>query len=375
MTPSFRLAVTAMAAIALGTSPGMAQRIASMDTDAGAVAVQEIATGLNHPWGIAFLPNGGALVTERAGNVLRLSTDGTLSEPLGGVPEVYARGQGGMLDVALDPDFTDNARVYLSFAEPGEDGASTAVGRGRLSGNGIEDFEVLFRQQPKHSSPRHFGGRIAFAPDGTLFLTTGDRGQLEPAQDLDDHLGTIVRINADGPIPPDNPFVEQADARDAIWSYGHRNVEAAAFHPQTGDLWVAEMGPYGGDEINQPQAGRNYGWPVVSWGRHYNGTDIPNPPTHPKFADAALHWTPVISPSGMTFYTGDRFPEWRGSALTGGLSAQAVVRVEIDGGDAREAERLPLNQRIREVAQAPDGTIYLLTDQDDGSVWRLVPAD
>ncbi|MEX2576560.1 MAG: PQQ-dependent sugar dehydrogenase, partial [Halofilum sp. (in: g-proteobacteria)] len=331
--------------------------------------------GLDHPWAIAFLPDGGALVTERAGQLRRLDADGELTEPLEGVPEVYARGQGGLLDVALDPDFADNSRVYLSFAEPGDNGASTAVGRGRLAGDRVDDFEVLFRQEPKHSSSRHFGGRIAFAPDGTLFLTTGERGQLDPAQDLGDHVGTIVRIHPDGSIPQDNPFVDQADARDEIWSYGHRNVEAAAFHPETNELWVAEMGPYGGDELNQPAGGRNYGWPVVSWGRHYNGTDIPDPPTQPEFADAAMHWTPVISPSGMTFYTGAQFPEWRGSALIGSLSDQAMVRVEIEDGTAREAERLPLNQRIREVAQAPDDTIYVLTDADDGSIWRLAPGD
>ncbi len=375
MTRSTPLTAATAAALALLASPASAQPVASMQTDAGSVAVEEIATGLNHPWAIAFLPDGGALVTERAGQLRRLGADGTLSPPLGGVPEVYARGQGGLFDVALDPDFADNARVYLSFAEPGPEGASTAVGRGRLADGRIEGFEVLFRQQPKYSGTRHFGGRLAFASDGTLFLTTGERGQLDPAQDLGNHVGTIVRIEPDGSVPQDNPFVDQTDARNEIWSYGHRNLEAAALHPRTGDLWVAEMGPYGGDELNQPEAGRNYGWPVVSWGRHYNGTDIPDPPTHPDFADAAAHWTPVISPSGMTFYTGDAFEQWRGSTLIGGLSAEAVVRVEIDGGEAREAERLPLNQRIREVAQAPDGSVYVLTDQDDGSVWRLRPAD
>ncbi|MEX1081247.1 MAG: PQQ-dependent sugar dehydrogenase [Halofilum sp. (in: g-proteobacteria)] len=364
------LGCTAFTAVATSAQP-----IATVETDAGSVAIEEIATGLDHPWAIAFLPDGGALVTERAGQLRRLDADGELTEPLEGVPEVYARGQGGLLDVALDPDFADNSRVYLSFAEPGDNGASTAVGRGRLAGDRVDDFEVLFRQEPKHSSSRHFGGRIAFAPDGTLFLTTGERGQLDPAQDLGDHVGTIVRIHPDGSIPQDNPFVDQADARDEIWSYGHRNVEAAAFHPETNELWVAEMGPYGGDELNQPAGGRNYGWPVVSWGRHYNGTDIPDPPTQPEFADAAMHWTPVISPSGMTFYTGAQFPEWRGSALIGSLSDQAMVRVEIEDGTAREAERLPLNQRIREVAQAPDDTIYVLTDADDGSIWRLAPGD
>lgn len=370
-----RVAFPAAAVMAcLAAAPAMGQPATTVDTDAGTISVEEIASGLEHPWGIAFLPDGQAVVTERAGRVRILGTDGELSQPLAGTPEVFARNQGGMLDVALDSEFESNSFVYLSFAEPGDDGASTAVGRGRLRNDRIEEFEVLFRQEPKVSGTRHFGGRIVFSSEGHLFLTTGERGQFDPAQDPSNHIGTIVRLNRDGSVPGDNPFVGQDQAADEIWSYGHRNVEAADFHPETGELWVAEMGPYGGDEFNQPEAGRNYGWPVVSWGRHYDGTDIPDPPTHPEFADAAAHWTPVISPSGMAFYTGDRFPEWRGSALIGGLSARALVRVAWDGGSPAEAERLELGERIRDVTQAPDGSLYLLTDQDDGSIWRLAPA-
>lgn len=349
----------------------MAQHPETVETEAGTVTVTNLADGLNHPWGMVFLPDGRLLVTERAGQLRILSTDNTLSEPLDGVPEVFARGQGGLLDVALDPDFDSNQLVYLSFAEPGESGASTAVGRGRLEENRIADFAVIFRQTPKVSGRNHFGGRLVFSPEGMLFLTMGERFKFEPAQELSNHLGAIVRINPDGSVPEDNPFAEQTDAEDEIWTYGHRNIEAAAIRPGTETLWIAEMGPRGGDELNRIEAGQNYGWPVVSWGEHYDGEDIPDPPTQPRFADARVHWTPVISPSGMAFYTGDMFPAWQGSALIGGLSAQGVVRVTFDGPEVAEAERIPLNARIRDVEQAPDGSVYVLTDQNNGNVWRL----
>lgn len=359
-------------AAALSPAPATAQ-VQGVQTEAGAIAVENLASGLDHPWGMAFLPDGRLLVTERAGDLRILGADGTLSEPLEGTPVVFAEGQGGLLDVALDPDFQSNRLVYLSFAEPGDGGASTAVGRGRLEDGRIEGFGVVFRQQPKVPGPNHFGGRIVFSPEGHLFLTLGERFKFEPAQDLANHLGTIVRLNPDGTVPADNPFVGRADAADAIWSYGHRNIESAAIHPETGALWVAEMGPRGGDELNLPEPGRNYGWPVVSWGRHYDGTAIPDPPTHPRFADAIKHWTPVISPSGMIFYTGDLFPEWRGSALIGGLTSGGLVRVAVDGREVTGEERIPLGARIRDVEQGPDGAVYVLTDQDDGNVWRLRP--
>ena len=328
-------------------------QVESLQTEAGTLVVESLASGLEHPWGMAFLPDGRLLVTERPGRLRILGTDNQLSDPLAGTPEVFARGQGGLMDVALDPDFASNRLVYLSFAEPGEGGASTALGRGQLAEDRIEGFEVVFRQEPKVQGRNHFGNRIAFAPDGKLFLALGERFKFQPAQDLSDHLGTIVRLERDGSIPDDNPFVGRQGAQTAIWSYGHRNIEAAAFHPDSGELWIAEMGPLGGDELNRPEPGRNYGWPIVSWGRHYDGSDIPDPPTHPEFADAALHWTPVISPSGMTFYTGDTFSAWRGSALIGGLSARALVRVTVDGAQVREEERVPLGVRIRDVEQAP----------------------
>lgn len=221
----------------------------------------------------------------------------------------------------------------------------------------------------------HFGGRIIFTPEGHLFLTMADRFKFDPAQDLSNHVGTIVRINPDGSVPQDNPFVGQANAEDEIWSYGHRNIESAALEPGTSNLWVAEMGPKGGDELNLIKKGNNYGWPVVSWGNNYDGTEIPEPTTRPEFTDAVIHWTPVISPSGMIFYTGSLFPEWQGSALIGGLSSQGLVRVTINGEQAEEAERISLGARIRDVEQAPDGSVYVLTDQDNGNVWRLRPAE
>ena len=343
----------------------------TIDTEAGKIKVETLATGLNHPWGMAFLPDGRMLVTERAGDLRIMAADGTLSEPLTGVPKVVAEGQGGLLDVALDPNFGENNIVYLSYSEPGEGGAGTAVARGRLGEAGLEDVQVIFRQMPKVGGGNHFGGRLTFTPDGKLFVTLGERFKFDPAQDLTNHLGKIVRINPDGSVPPDNPFISQKDAQPEIWSYGHRNPEGAAIHPETGKLWEIEFGPQGGDELNIPEAGANYGWPVVSWGVHYDGKSIPDPPTHPEFADAIRHWTPVISPSGITFYTADAIPEWKGNLLIAGLSSQAIVRLSLDGETVTGEERIPMNVRIRDVAQAPDGTVYVLTDEDDGKVLRL----
>jgi glucose/arabinose dehydrogenase len=342
---------------------------------AGSISLETVAGSLRHPWGIAFLPDGQLLVTERPGRLRQIGKDGSVSEPFAGVPEVVARGQGGLLDVALDPDFSSNRMIYLSFAEEGRGGASTALGRGQLAERRVEKFEVIFRQAPKTSGGNHFGGRIAFAADGKLFLTLGERFKFEPSQDLSNHLGAVVRLNRDGSIPNDNPFAGQKDARHEIWSYGHRNIEAAAIHPETGKLWIAEMGPRGGDELNILEAGRNYGWPVVSWGQHYNGRNIPDPPTRPEFADAVRHWTPVISPSGMAFYTGEMFANWRGSVLIGGLSSQGIVRLQLDGEKIAEEERISLGARIRDVAQASDGSVYVITDENNGKVWRLTPSD
>jgi glucose/arabinose dehydrogenase len=360
-----------MAALAMTAVSGCAAEDGVIDTEAGKIKFETVAKGLAHPWGLAFLQDGSFLVTERPGRLRLVSKTGEVSKPLTGVPEVFAEGQGGLLDVALDPDFASNRLVYLSYSEPGEGGAGTAVARGKLADGGLENLEVIFRQEPKVGGGNHFGSRLAFAPDGKLFITLGERFTFTPAQDLSNDLGKIVRINPDGSVPDDNPFVGQKGARPEIWSYGHRNPQGAAINPSSGKLWESEFGPWGGDELNIPQAGRNYGWPVVSWGKHYDGTRIPAPPTHPEFADAIAHWTPVISPSGIAFYTGDSIPAWKGNLLIGGLSSEALVRLTLDGETVKAEERIPMGTRIRDVAQAPDGSVYLLSDEDDGKVLRL----
>jgi len=343
-------------------------------TDAGAIKVKTVVEGLTHPWSIAQLPDKRLLITERDGQLRILNNDHNLSEPVEGVPNVFNTGQGGLLDVVLDPDFETNQMVYLSFVEPGEDStASTALGRGKMVDDRIEDFEVIFRQKDKVPGAKHFGGRIVFTPQGQIFLTLGERFKFDPAQDLGNHLGTVVRLNPDGSVPKDNPFVGQEDALEEIWSYGHRNIQSAAIDPATDKLWVAEMGPMGGDEFNQPAAGNNYGWPVVSWGSDYDGASIPDPTTRPEFADAVMKWTPTISPSGMIFYTGEMYPEWQGTALIGGLTASGIVRVKIDGEQAEEVERIPLVSRVRDIEQAADGSIYVITDEKNGKLLHLTP--
>jgi glucose/arabinose dehydrogenase len=367
------LAAIGIAAVAFLTMLSVHAQPGRVVTQAGPVAVEVVAQGLIYPWGMAFLPDGRMLVTERPGRLRIVGRDGSLSRPLAGTPEVVAQGQGGMLDVALDPDFRNNRLVYLSYSEPGPGGASTALGRGRLGEGGIERFTVIFRQEPKVPGPNHFGGRIVFAPDGTLFLTTGERFKFDPAQNLASHLGKIIRINPDGSLPHDNPFARTPNAKPEIWSYGHRNVEAAAINPQTGALWIGEMGPKGGDELNLPEPGRNYGWPLVSWGTHYDDTPIPNPPTRPDLVDAIKQWTPVISPSGMVFYTGELFPAWRGNVLIGSLTRQSLVRLTVDRSRVLGEEIIPLGARIRDVVQGPEGAVYLLTDHHEGNVLRLRP--
>ena len=339
----------------------------------GKLAVEELATGLDHPWGIAFLPDGRALVTERAGRLRLLGTDNKLSEPLAGVPEVSARGQGGLLDVALDPDFKTNRVIFFSYAEPGPGGASTAFARAVLGEGKLDNVTVVFRQLPKVSGNGHYGGRVVFSRQGHMFLTTGERQKMTPSQDLMSHLGKVIRLNRDGTVPADNPFVGRSDAKPEIWSYGHRNVQGAAIEPKTGDLYTLEFGPAGGDELNRPEPGKNYGWPLVSWGKHYNGEDIPDPPTRPDLVDAVKYWVPAISPSGMIFYTGTKFPQWKDNLLIGGLGAVGIVRLKLENGKVVDEERIELGARIRDVDQAPDGSIIVLTDDDDGKILRLRP--
>ena len=330
-----------VAMLLLMTSQACTAEDKTIETKEGALKVETVASGLEHPWGLAFLPDGGMLVTERSGTLRIVGKDGKLSEPVKGVPEVVAEDQGGLLDVALDPKFAENGLVYLSYSEPGEgDQSGTAVARGRLTNGALENVEVIFRQTPKKDRALHYGSRLVFAPDGKLFVTLGERFKFDPAQDLATTLGKVVRINPDGSVPDDNPFVGQEGKLPEIWSYGHRNPQGAAIHPETGQLWENEYGPLGGDEINIIEPGKNYGWPVVSWGNHYDRKDIPDPPTHPEFTDAIKHWTPVISPSGMTFYTGDAIPAWKGNLLISGLSSQGLVRLTLDGNKVTDEERI-----------------------------------
>jgi len=340
------------------------------------VKVITVADSLVHPWGLAFLPDGRMLVTERPGRLRAVGANGLVSKPIKGIPEVYARGQGGLLDVVLDPDFERNRLIYLSYSEPGKGGAGTAVGRGRLKGDHLEDFTVIFRQEPKTGGSRHFGSRLVFSRDGKLFVTIGERGERDRAQDFSIHRGQVVRINPDGSIPEDNPFVGRSGHRAETWSHGHRNPQGAALNPVTGELWTVEHGAKGGDEINIPKAGRNYGWPVISFGVHYSGRKI-GVGTHREGMEQPVYfWDPSIAPSGMVFYTGDKIAPWKGNLLVGALAGRMLVRLKFKDEQIINEERMltEMGERIRDVRQGPDGFLYLLTDSSDGRVLRVEPA-
>lgn len=353
--------------------------VAQAASGPGPLELQEIATGLEHPWALAFLPGAeGMLVTERPGRLRRVTAEGQLSAPLAGVPEVYARGQGGLLDIVLSPRFAEDRLVYLSYAEQGVDGrAGTAVGRGRLSDNmdTLEGFRVIFRQQPKLSSGIHFGSRLVFDRAGYLFVTLGENGQRPTAQDLDKLQGKVVRLHADGRIPDDNPFVGRPGARAEIWSYGHRNPQGAALNPWTGQLWTHEHGPRGGDEVNIAQAGRNYGWPLATHGINYSLLPIPEAQGERATGTEPPHhvWAKSPAISGMAFYDAERFPAWRHSLFIGALVQQALIRLQLDGDRVVGEERLleDLGARIRDVRLGPDGYLYVLTDEDNGKLLRL----
>jgi glucose/arabinose dehydrogenase len=370
MLPALALVETA------GCQGGSGADQREFDTSAGRVRLTTVAAGLEHPWSVAFLPEGGMLVTERPGRLRLISNDGRVGPPMAGVPGVFASGQGGLLEVALDPGFGANRMVYLSYAEPGEGGAGTAVARGRLGEGRLEELSVIFRQQPKVEGGNHFGSRLVFAPDGMLFVTLGERNQRDRAQSLADHLGTVVRIAPDGTVPKDNPFIGRAGALPEIWSYGHRNVQGAALHPETGQLWTVEHGPRGGDEVNVLAAGRNYGWPVIGYGRHYNLTKIGEGNAKAGMEQPVTYWDPSIATSGMAFYTGTVMPAWRGSLFVGGLAARQVRRLELSGERVVGEEQLfqGFGRRIRDVRQGPDGKLYLLTDEPNGELVRVDPA-
>ena len=367
-----------LATATLALAAGLAHAQAAAPSASAALKPVTVASGLRNPWSLAFLPDGRMLVNEKAGTMRIVSAEGRVGEPLQGVPKVESGGQGGLLDVVLDPKFADNARVYWSFSEADPDGGrgnSTAVARGRLDGNALRDVQVIFRQAPKFVGSAHFGSRLVFARDGRLFVTLGDRFlRRDDSQTLDNDHGKIVRIEPDGRIPTDNPFVGRAGARPEIWSFGHRNVQGAALHPVTGELWADEHGPQGGDELNVVDRGRNYGWPVITYGAEYgSGAKIGEGTAKPGMEQPLAHWVPSIATSGLAFLTSDRYPGWKGSAFIGALKAQLLVRLELDGRKVVREERLlqGFGERIRDVRQGPDGWLYLLTDSTNGRIVRL----
>lgn len=347
--------------------------------------VTTLAEGLENPWAIAFLPDGRLLVTERAGRLRIVGADGALSPPVEGLPPVDARGQGGLLGLALDPGFAANRLVYWSYAEGGPGANHTAVARGRLLASEgtaaprMEDVQVIFRQTPSLDSPLHFGGRLVFARDGKLFVALGERSILEgrmQAERLDGTLGKVVRINPDGSIPADNPFAGRQGARPEIWSIGHRNIQSAALNPRTGELWTVEHGARGGDELNIPKAGKDYGWPTITYGLEYSGKPIGEGiGAKAGLEQPVYYWDPVIAPSGMAFYEADLFPAWKGSLFVGALAGKHVARLTLDGDRVVGEERIltELKQRIRDVVVGPDGALYLATDSAAGKVLKLTP--
>ena len=335
-----------------------------------------VARGLQHPWGLAFLPDGRLLVTERPGRMRIVARDGSLGAPLAGLPPVDARNQGGLLDVSLHPAFATNRLVYWTYAEPGDKGNSTAVARGRLDGDRLSDVQVIFRQAPKFESTLHFGSRLVWARDGRLFVGLGERGwRKDDAQTLNNHHGKIIRIEDDGRVPSDNPYVSQPGALPEIWSIGHRNIQGAALHPVTGELWATDHGPQGGDELNRVVRGGNHGWPLITHGRNYGtGTVIGEGTERADIVPSLKHWVPVsIAPSGMAFLTSDRYPGWKGNLFIGALRGMALIRLELDGNQVKSEEKLLtlMNVRVRDVRQGPDGWLYVVTDSADAQILRL----
>jgi glucose/arabinose dehydrogenase len=366
----------------IGQSPAFPEQTRAPEEKLGvAFQVQTLASGLNHPWSLAFLPDGRMLVTERAGALRILSADGKLSPPVAGLPAVYVKANGGLLDVALDPNYGKTGLIYWTYAEPREGGNGTAAARGKLvlgPAPRLDDVQVIWRQTPTLDSSLHFGSRLAFARDGTLFITTGERSILEgrmQAQRLDGTLGKIVRIKPDGAIPADNPYLGDPQAKPEIWSKGHRNIQGATINPWTGQLWIVEHGTKGGDEINIPKPGKDYGWPTIAYGVEYSLKPIGEGITQRAGLEQPIYyWDPVIAPSGMVFYDAGLFPAWKGSLFVGGLKTY-LVRLTLKGEKVVGEERLltELGYRIRDVRVGPDGALYVVTDEDDGRVLKLTP--
>ena len=366
------LCVTACACV----TPALAQTHATQEHR---IRVSTLTEGLSHPWSLAFLPDGRMLVTERTGQLRVISKDFKLSaQPVAGVPAVAVFGQGGLMDVVLHPKFAENSLVYLTYVAGDRNGVGTEVARGTLKNNQLENLQVIFRMEPKLRTGYHFGSRIVFDREGYLFITLGDRGEMERAQNPGDHNGSVIRLHDDGRVPKDNPFAGKTGWRAEKFTLGNRNMQGAALHPQTGLLWTHEHGPQGGDEVNVIRAGVNYGWPVITFGANYGtGTKIGEGTAREGMAQPLHKWVPSIAPSGMTFYTGNKFAKWRGDLFVGALKDQMLVRLKLDGEKVVREERLLKNVlgRIRDVRTGPDGFIYLLTDEPNGVLARLEPVE
>ncbi|MEW8050461.1 MAG: PQQ-dependent sugar dehydrogenase [Candidatus Thiodiazotropha sp.] len=349
----------------------------TITTEKQRLSYETVVEDLSNPWSLAFIPDGGMLISERSGTLRIVNTLGKLeTKPIAGLPKINQHGQGGLLDVALHPNYEDNHWVYFSYAEREGKSYGTTVARGRLEGRRLEQVETIFRMTRKTTSRHHFGSRLVFDPEGYLYITLGDRGDRERAQDLNDHAGSVIRLNDDGSIPPQNPFYKSGSGLAEIYSYGHRNIQGAALHPKSGRLWTHEHGPQGGDEINIPDPGANHGWPVVTYGVNYvTGTKIGEGTKKAGMVQPIHYWVPSIAPSGMAFYTGDRFKNWKGDLFVGSLKFKQLVRLEVDGEKVTHEERLLTGElgRIRDVRQGPDGLIYLLTDANNGKLIRLFP--
>lgn len=370
-----RRLLTASAAAAVA-APAIVRAQQVLRSSKGSYSLRMLTLDLEQPWGMAFLPDGRLLITERPGR-LRIFANGRLERaPVGGLPKVYARGQGGLLDVCLHPDFARNARLYLTYSGEGEGGAATVLARAEFRNNALVGVQRIFEALPRTSGGLHFGSRVVFDRTGLLYVTCGERYQMQRAQNLADLGGKVVRLRDDGTVPPDNPFVGREGARPEIFTYGHRNPQGMAMHPVTGRIWLVEHGPRGGDELNLLKAGANYGWPRATHGIDYSGSTISPSKSLPGMEDPVRVWVPSISPSGLAFYTGDRFPGWKGSVFTGALSDNALIRIELDGDRYVGEERLlvDLLPYIRDVRQGPDGLLYIVTHTDSGGLYRLEPA-
>lgn len=378
MTPPLFRSFFFYALWSLSCLSGWAQDKAQfVQSEKHAFRIATLLTGLENPWSVAFLPDGRMLITERAGRLRLVSADFKLDpKPIEGLPEVVSHGQGGLFDVVLHPQYAQNAWIYWAYNAPGPGGWGTALARGKLQGQRMTDVQVLFSMQPKTRSGFHFGGRIVFDQAGFVYLTLGDRGDKDRAQKMDDHAGSVIRLHDDGSVPANNPFVKRAGALAEKWTLGHRNMQGAALHPQTGELWTHEHGPQGGDELNVMRAGLNYGWPVITYGVNYGlGTKIGEGQEKPGMVQALKVWVPSIAPSGMAFVSGSQFPQWQGSLLIGALRGQMLVRLTLDGEKVVSEERLFQGRpgRIRDVRMGPDGLVYLLTDEAQGALLRLEP--